>query len=83
MTTIAILATLATASTLLVAALVGVFVAYPLRNREVPHAPWLSQPLERMRDNLDPIMEWSADAPATDPAEDEATGQVSEHRTHA
>jgi hypothetical protein len=83
MTTIAILATLATASTLLVAALVGVFVAYPLRNREVPHARWLSEPLERIRDNLDPIMEWSGDGPATDRADDEAMGQVSEHRTPA
>jgi hypothetical protein len=81
MITIAVLATLATASTLLVAAFVGVFVAYPLRNRQVPHAPWLSQPMERIRDNLDPVMEWSADRPGIDPTDDETAGQVREHRT--
>ena len=79
MITIAVLATLAVASTLLVAAVVVVFVAYPLRNRSVPHAPWLSQPLERIRDNIDPHAEWSHDRPVTLETSDDRVDAEREH----
>jgi hypothetical protein len=79
MITIAFLATLAVVSTLLVAALVVVFVAYPLRHRAVPYAPWLSPPLERIRDNIDPLAEWSHNRPATPPGSDDTVDEPREH----
>jgi hypothetical protein len=79
MITIAVLATLALASTLLIAAVVVVFVAYPLRHRSVPHAPWLSEPLERIRDNIDPLAEWSHDRPVTHEASHDPVDDRREH----
>jgi hypothetical protein len=42
----------ATASTIVLAAAVAVFVAYPGRHREIPGADWLNDKVEKVTDRL-------------------------------
>ncbi len=42
----------ATASTIVLAAVVAVFVAYPGRHREIPGAGWVSDRVEKVTDRL-------------------------------
>jgi hypothetical protein len=42
----------ATASTIVLAAVVAVFVAYPGRHREIPGAGWVNDRVEKVTDRL-------------------------------
>ena len=39
---------------LVLVGVIALFVAYPLRGRDIPRAGFLSGPLQRLRQNLDP-----------------------------
>jgi hypothetical protein len=39
---------------LVLVAVIALFVAYPLRGRDIPRAGFLSGPLQRVRESLDP-----------------------------
>jgi hypothetical protein len=39
---------------LVLVGLIALFVAYPFQGRDIPRAAFLSVPLERLRDTLDP-----------------------------
>jgi hypothetical protein len=41
---------------LVLVGVIALFVAYPLRGREIPRAGFLSGPLQRLRQNLDPYL---------------------------